>query len=372
MECCGDGFLDFCGGRRPKVVCRQHSEDAVEFPSQELPHWQYDKMLEMKTQVGPVEDHDLLRFLVARKWNVAAAVEQFQTMQKWRQQNRVERFRQNAPGPIGPEAAQDAAQDPRLSRQNVEVFPQLRLVEQVPNEGTHIFLGQTLAFGFDKQGHPIQLTNGGLAGHRFLDWFRIVGGREGVLQHLIRSQELQAARMEESSRRLGRPITKQVVITNAGGMPMRPCPQAVAAFKDFLFVSSRYYPESLKVLFVVNAPMVFVALYRLIETWLDPVTAAKIQVLGTNFKPKLLEHIDADQLPRDYGGTVDFDMLGETWSREDCERYFNSCHRVLRPTGDVSPWSPSERDNSADKNFPMPRYVVVVIVFFAFFFSHCM
>lgn len=252
-------------------------------------------MLEMKTQVGPVEDHDLLRFLVARKWNVAAAVEQFQAMQKWRQQNRVERFRQNAPGPIGPEAAQDAAQDPRLSRQNVEVFPQLRLVEQVPNEGTHIFLGQTLAFGFDKQGHPIQLTNGGLAGHRFLDWFRIVGGREGVLQHLIRSQELQVARMEESSRRLGRPITKQVVITNAGGMPMRPCPQAVAAFKDFLFVSSRYYPESLKVLFVVNAPMVFVALYRLIETWLDPVTAAKIQVLGTNFKPKLLEHIDADQ-----------------------------------------------------------------------------
>jgi hypothetical protein len=33
-------------------------------------------------------------------------------MQKWRQQNRVERFRQNAPGPIGPEAAQDAAQEP--------------------------------------------------------------------------------------------------------------------------------------------------------------------------------------------------------------------------------------------------------------------
>ena len=24
----------------------------------------------------------------------------------------------------------------------------------------------------------------------------------------------------------------------------------------------------------------------------------------------------ADQLPRSYGGTVDFDILGETWSRE--------------------------------------------------------
>ena len=27
---------------------------------------------------------------------------------------------------------------------------------------------------------------------------------------------------------------------------------------------------------------------------------------------------EADQLPRYYGGTVDFDMLGETWSREAC------------------------------------------------------
>ncbi len=31
----------------------------------------------------------------------------------------------------------------------------------------------------------------------------------------------------------------EVVITNAGGMPLRPHPQAVSAFKDFLFVSSR-------------------------------------------------------------------------------------------------------------------------------------
>ena len=31
-------------------------------------------------------------------------------MQKWRQQNNVERYRRNAPGPIGPDAAADAAQ----------------------------------------------------------------------------------------------------------------------------------------------------------------------------------------------------------------------------------------------------------------------
>eukprot|EP00913_Durusdinium_trenchii_P003657 g3384.t1 len=110
-----------------------------------------------------------------------------------------------------------------------------------------------------RKGQPIQIQNGGLAGWRFAELLRHVGGREKVVKSLIRFQELQAARMEESSRRLGRPITKQVVITNAAGMPLRPHPQAVATFKDFLFISSRYYPESLAVLFIVNAPVFFVA-----------------------------------------------------------------------------------------------------------------
>eukprot|EP00434_Breviolum_minutum_P032859 symbB.v1.2.029062.t1/scaffold3144.1/size62492/2 len=370
MECCGDGFLEFCNGRRVKVETEE-SLEAVR--AQDLPLWQYDAMLEMRAQIEPrpVEDKDLLRFLVARKWNVSAAVEQFQAMQKWRQQNNVERYRRNAPGPIGPDAAADAAQDPRLSRQGVEVFPQLRLVEQIPNEGMHIFFGQTLAFGFDKQGHPIQIQNGGLAGWRFPELLRMVGDQKQVLSHLIRFQELQAARMEESSRRFGRPITKQVVITNAGGMPLKPHPQAVSAFKDFLFVSSRFYPESLQVVFVVNAPMVFVALFRLIKTWLDPVTAAKIQVIGSNFQSKLLEHIDADQLPRDYGGTVDIDILGETWTREECERYFNECQRVLRPNEMLEQTSDGENVATKEKSFPMPRYMVVVILFFAFVVLNC-
>ena len=93
---------------------------------QDLLSWQYDALLEMRAQVGAVEDKDLLRFLVARKWHVNAAVEQFEAMLRWRKENQVERYRRNAPGPVGPEAAADAAQDPLLSRGNVEIFPQTR------------------------------------------------------------------------------------------------------------------------------------------------------------------------------------------------------------------------------------------------------
>ncbi|CAJ1441599.1 unnamed protein product [Effrenium voratum] len=280
------------------------------------------------------------------------------------------------------------------------MFPQLRLVEQIPHEGSLLYFGQTLAFGFDKKGQPIQIQNGGLAGCRFADMSRFVGGQEQVLASLVRFQELQAARMEESSRRLGRPITKQVVITNALGMPLRPQPAAVAAFKDFLLVSSRYYPESLAVLFVVNAPPVFVMLYRVIQTWLDPVTASKIQVLGKDFQSTLLEHIDADQLPRNYGGSVDFDILGTTWSREEirsktsrpqsvktrkpqlgrarereravwhsrgqrkcqeCERCFSACRRALNHNDCVDPAPTIAEPGSR-------RYWMLAILFTASYF----
>lgn len=47
-----------------------------------------------------------------------------------------------------------------------------RLVEQIPHEGSLLYFGQTLAFGFDKKGQPIQIQNGGLAGCRFADMSR--------------------------------------------------------------------------------------------------------------------------------------------------------------------------------------------------------
>ncbi|CAE7225217.1 unnamed protein product [Symbiodinium natans] len=324
----------------------------------------------MRQKVGPsasMEDKELLRFLIARKWQVDAAVEQCQAMLRWRKEHKVDQVRGNALGPFGPKAALEAAQDARLSRQGVEMFPQLRLVEPKSIEGSLLYYGQTLAFGFDKKGQPIQIQNGGLAGWRFRGMLSVIGGSEHVLASLVRMHELQAARMEEASKRHGRPITKQVVITNADGMPLRPDPLAVAAFKDFLVVSSRYYPESLAVLFVVNAPPVFVALYRLIKTWLDPVTASKIQVLGRNFHSVLLEHIDADQLPRDYGGTVDFDLLGSTWSEEDCDRCIASCRQALQQN--VRERRSDEAREATDKPWRFQQLFVVSIVLLLAFYG---
>ena len=49
-----------------------------------------------------------------------------------------------------------------------------RLVEPTPTEGALLYYGQTIAFGFDKKGQPVQIQNGGLAGWRFRDFVGVV------------------------------------------------------------------------------------------------------------------------------------------------------------------------------------------------------
>ena len=69
--------------------------------------------------------------------------------------------------------------------QNIEVrnSESVRLVEPTLKEGALLFHGQTLAFGFDKKGQPVQIQNGGLAGWRFAGMLKLAAGRK-ALSHL--------------------------------------------------------------------------------------------------------------------------------------------------------------------------------------------
>lgn len=80
--------------------------------------------------------------------------------------------------------------------------------------------------------------------------------------------------------------------------------KALAIIKEQSAVDSLCFPETMSKMFIINAPMFFSASWRLIKGWLDPRTTSKIEVFSNKKEAhkKLLELIDEDQLPSDYGG----------------------------------------------------------------------
>lgn len=81
--------------------------------------------------------------------------------------------------------------------------------------------------------------------------------------------------------------------------------RTMAIIKEQSAIDSLCFPETMNKMFIINAPRFFTATWTIIKGWIDPRTANKVEVLGPRktWEPKLLEYIDADQLPSDYGGT---------------------------------------------------------------------
>jgi len=74
----------------------------------------------------------------------------------------------------------------------------------------------------------------------------------------------------------------------------------------------KHFPEKAYRIFVINVPMLFSAVWKMVSPFIDPVTVQKVKIVRgkSNVTKALAADIDMDKIPKEYGGTCET-PLGE-------------------------------------------------------------
>jgi len=213
------------------------------------------------------DDHCLLRFLRARKFNIVAAKTMIVNQEKWRKDFKVDEISQSFS------------------------FPERAEVDKFYPQFYH---------KVDKDGRPVYIE---ILGKVDMAALNKITTEERLLQRFVWEYEkFLTERLPAASRAAGHHIETSCTILDLKGV-------SIGQFwrvKDYVFqtaaIGQNDYPECMGKFYIINAPFLFSTIWGVIKGWLDPVTQAKISILGSDYKGKLLEQIPAENLPSELGG----------------------------------------------------------------------
>ncbi|KMT04177.1 hypothetical protein BVRB_8g186250 [Beta vulgaris subsp. vulgaris] len=212
--------------------------------------------------------HTLLRFLHMRDYDILKAKDSFLKHLRWREEFQVDTIAKEFK------------------------FEEYKEVQKFYPHGFH---------GVDRSGRPVYIERMGLVD---LDALLQRTTLERLVKHHVFEQEKTARlRFPACTIAAGKRIASTTAILDVKGIGTSSfSKQARFLFLEFQKIDSNYYPDTLNRLYIVNAGSGFRVLWKALRTFLDAYTAAKIQVLGSNFRSKLAEVIDPSNLPSCLGG----------------------------------------------------------------------
>lgn len=234
---------------------------------------------------------DYMRFLKSRGWNIEKTTARIMAWHEWY-------YKTELPG---------------LGKPPCNILDEMDPKEAMAQEFlAHANLRE------DKLGHPVYFERTGCISSNMKKVLENFSVDELVVRH-VRQMELMMLRLQQASFTHGKIIGKQVLVYDLKGMKIKVNSKALTTFKRTLVVDEQFYPERLHKLVMINAPGFFTGIWKMIKPWLDPVTANKIQILGTDYQTVLHDIVDPSQLPAEFGGTgEDLDWTWpKNWSEEE-------------------------------------------------------
>jgi len=170
-------------------------------------------------------------------------------------------------------------------------------------------------FRTDKEGRPIYIERLGQLQYNNL---MNVTTRDRFVRYYMNNCERMATDIFPScSEAANTGIYQRLFIMDMAGMGWRTAtPGALELTRILLGTGNAYYPENMSELYIVNTPTVFYGLWKIIQMWVDDKTKKKVHILGSNFKDKLLNRIDEENLPDFLGGKATIEEYGECLTKE--------------------------------------------------------
>lgn len=239
-----------------------------------------------------VTDLECIRFLQARQFNVESAVEMYVAWRKWYYLTPL------------PKLDGRIFQDDECSQW--QMYPCTILEYDIPGlsdfNSRHSLCYTMLAE--DKDGSPIYWEKTGLTTPFYSSMLEDMSESDMVTLH-VRQQELLVTLLHDKSIKYGKHIDKFVVISDLTGLTFSLDPAAMRMFLLLASLDSANYPERLKKLYFINAPFYFTAIWSVVWPFLNPATVSKVVILGQDYLPSLLEVIDNEFIPSEYGGNLE-------------------------------------------------------------------
>ena len=184
----------------------------------------------------------------------------------------------------------------------------------------------------DKFGRPIYIE---LINKVNLDKLFQVTTEERMISYYIREYErLMKWRFPACSAVLKKPIEQSLTILDLENIGIS---NLVGKTKAFMQIATNigqdYYPEMLGTMMLLNTSFFFNAVWAIIKVFIDEKTRKKINFLGYKYQAKLLEYVDAENLPSILGGAC------------TCSHITGGCLYA-----DIGPWNPRGGIQVGDTN----------------------
>ncbi|KAF1956717.1 CRAL/TRIO domain-containing protein [Byssothecium circinans] len=233
------------------------------------------------------DDETLLRFLRARRFVPAEALKQFKDTEEWRKENGIHRLFYDI---------------------EVDEFEQTRRL--YPQ-----WLGRR-----DKRGIPVYLFEVAPLNSKNISSYEKDLVKARTTSPKVPTKNLRLFALYEALTRFVLPLCSSIKrnhpetpisqsnnIVDISGVGLKQFWNLKNHMQDASQLATAHYPETLDRIFVIGAPAFFPTVWGWIKRWFDPITVSKIFILSpANVYPTLSQYIDPENIPKKYGGKLDF------------------------------------------------------------------